>query len=112
MSALTVIGFFLSSHNLFDITSLIPVVGLPLKQVNLAFHGCVARPESVKTVEEAGGEVFFELKKEIKKGGEDSGVERPLLIMMGFKTGVASQDPVLAGRLERIMVKVNYRGPF
>lgn len=77
MSALTVIGFFLSSHNLFDITSLIPVVGLPLKQVNLAFHGCVARPESVKTVEEAGGEVFFELKKEIKKGGEDSGVERP-----------------------------------
>lgn len=44
MSALTVIGFFLSSHNLFDITSLIPVVGLPLKQVNLAFHGCVARP--------------------------------------------------------------------
>jgi hypothetical protein len=35
--------------------------------------------ESVKTVKEAGGEVFFELKKEIKKGGEDSGVERPLL---------------------------------
>ena len=26
--------------------------------------------ESVKTVNEAGGEVFFELKKEIKKGGE------------------------------------------
>ncbi|KAH1741388.1 hypothetical protein KXV74_005546 [Aspergillus fumigatus] len=68
--------------------------------------------ESVKTVEEAGGEVFFELKKEITKGGGDSGVERPLLIMMGFKTGVASQDPVLAGRLECIMVKVNYRGPF
>jgi hypothetical protein len=68
--------------------------------------------EGKTVVEEAGGEVFFDLKKEITKGGEGSGVERPLIIMMGFKTSVASAELVVGGRLERVMVKVNYRGPF
>lgn len=63
MSALTVIGFFLSSHNLFDITSLIPVVGLPLKQVNLAFHGCVARPLTRKEAGRPNGQIACFIQK-------------------------------------------------